>query len=43
MEFLPGLSPVTAYYYVPFNGDQRRMNKVTNGMYWELTDSALCA
>jgi hypothetical protein len=43
MEFLPSLPHVTAYYYVPFDGDQRRMNKAANAMYWELTDPALCA
>ncbi|NUS30341.1 MAG: hypothetical protein HOV92_39895 [Streptomyces sp.] len=36
-EFLRGLSPVTAYFYVPYDQDDRRMNKVANGMFWELS------
>jgi hypothetical protein len=37
LEFLNSLPPVAAYYYVPFDADERRMNKVANGMYWELS------
>ncbi|MER7743344.1 hypothetical protein ABTX34_34450 [Streptomyces sp. NPDC096538] len=40
MEFLDGLYPVAAYFYVPFTADQRRMNKAANGMYWELSAPA---
>ncbi|MFF9158343.1 hypothetical protein ACF1AB_39655 [Streptomyces sp. NPDC014846] len=36
-EFLNSLHPVTAYYWVPYYEDRRRMNKVANGMYWELS------
>ncbi|MES5820875.1 hypothetical protein [Streptomyces sp. RG80] len=36
-EFLRSLYPVTAYFYVPFDPDDRRMNKVANGMFWELS------
>lgn len=28
--------PLGYFYYVPFGDDPRRMNKVGNGMYWEL-------
>ncbi|MFJ9634486.1 hypothetical protein ACIRU8_43020 [Streptomyces sp. NPDC101175] len=36
-EFLRSLYPVTAYFYVPYDQDDRRMNKVANGMFWELS------
>lgn len=36
-ESLRGLYPVVAYYYAPFDEDDRRMNKVANGMFWELS------
>jgi hypothetical protein len=36
LEFLNSLYPVAAYYYVPFDVDDRRMNKAANGMFWEL-------
>jgi hypothetical protein len=36
LDFLNSLHPVAAYYYVPFTTDERHMNKVANGMYWEL-------
>ncbi|WP_405856879.1 hypothetical protein OG407_09550 [Streptomyces sp. NBC_01515] len=36
-EFLRGLHPVAMYFYVPFGEDGRRMNKVANGMFWELS------
>ncbi|MGW3108477.1 hypothetical protein [Streptomyces sp. NPDC001100] len=32
-----GLHPVAGYFYVPFGEDDRRMSKVANGMFWELS------
>ena len=38
IDYLPRLHPVAAFYFEPFNRpDTRRMNKVANGMYWELS------
>ncbi|MDL5205305.1 hypothetical protein [Streptomyces sp. ALI-76-A] len=39
-ESLRSLYPVTAYFYVPYDQDDRRMNKVANGMFWELSGPA---
>ncbi|WP_416969694.1 hypothetical protein [Streptomyces sp. 4F14] len=35
--FLRGLHPVTAYFHAPYHDDDRRMNKVADGMFWELS------
>ncbi|SBU98192.1 hypothetical protein YUMDRAFT_06088 [Streptomyces sp. OspMP-M45] len=38
LEDIPNCYPVTAYHYVPFgNPEQQRMNKVANGIFWELS------
>ncbi|ACX71168.1 hypothetical protein pZL12.91 [Streptomyces phage ZL12] len=38
MEFIPNRKVVMAYHYVPFdNPEQQRMNKVANGIFWELS------
>jgi hypothetical protein len=37
LEHLNSLYPVAAYYHVPFDKDDRRMNKAANGMFWELS------
>lgn len=38
MEDIPNCFPVMAYHYVPFdNPEQQRMNKVANGIFWELS------
>ncbi|MEC4572596.1 hypothetical protein [Streptomyces virginiae] len=36
-EYLRSLYPVAVYFHVPYYDDTRRMNKVANGMYWELS------
>ncbi|MEU8718570.1 hypothetical protein [Streptomyces sp. NPDC048663] len=36
-EFLRSMYSVAAYFYVPYEKDDRRMNKVANGMFWELS------
>ncbi|MET8631788.1 hypothetical protein [Streptomyces sp. NPDC004680] len=36
-EYLRSLHPVAVYFYVPYYDDTRRMNKVANSMYWELS------
>ncbi|MEV6146399.1 hypothetical protein [Streptomyces sp. NPDC051992] len=38
MEDIPSCYPIMAYHYVPFdNPEQQRMNKVANGIFWELS------
>lgn len=41
LEDVPGFYPVAAYHYVPYeNPMQQRMNKVANGIFWELSQPA---
>lgn len=37
IEYLRGLYPLALRNFVPYARDLRRMNKVANGMYWELS------
>ncbi|MEU2147899.1 MULTISPECIES: hypothetical protein [Streptomyces albovinaceus subgroup] len=38
MQSIPNSSAITAYHYVPFDApEQQRMNKVANGIFWELS------
>jgi hypothetical protein len=37
LEDVPNFYPVAAYHYVPYAGPQERMNKVANGIFWELS------
>ncbi|OEJ36228.1 hypothetical protein [Streptomyces agglomeratus] len=37
MEHVSAYSSLAAYYMEPFDTDTRRMNKVANGMFWELS------
>ncbi|MFF5448766.1 hypothetical protein [Streptomyces sp. NPDC012888] len=39
-EFVSVRSDLAAYHLVPYETDTRRMNKVANGMFWELSDPA---
>jgi len=38
IDFIPNLPPLAMYYFVPFEGDHGMpMNKVANGIFWELS------
>lgn len=37
MDFLNSLYSAAVHYYVPYGEDDRRMNKIANGMFWELS------